>query len=89
MKEISEILGKSTNGKKPPAHELAASVEHVMNVIGFHGKYDWPYWSKKLQGKKFGEVIALVKEAKSKRDPGSWLSWKVKNERNRSTKINN
>lgn len=78
MKNMKELLVSKASDKKPRrVIELDACVDYVREQIGFKGQFQWSYWSKKLKGLTYGRVLELVKEAKIKKTPGSWLSWKL------------
>ena len=79
---ITEILKPLTDYKKTGrALELDACVEHVQKEIGFEGRYGWSYWAGKLKGLPYTYVLELVKEAKMKKQPGRYLTWKLSNKK--------
>lgn len=71
---MSEIMDKfkveqKKEIKKPP-HELAAIVDEIQKVLGFKtkDKYGYMYWLRKVKGRKYNEVLGLLKQVENAGD---------------------
>lgn len=51
---------------KLPPHELAASVNEIVALVGISDKYDYGYWLRLVKKSKFSfpEVLGVLKEAR-------------------------
>jgi len=69
--------------KKKPPHELSASVDLIVELVGLSKKYNYGYWLRTVKNSKqsYADVFALVKEAKtvdSKYNKGGFITNKLK-----------
>lgn len=68
MAHISELLGKNqprrTPEKKPPPHEIAATVDLIQAASLFTKKYGYTYWLGKVKraGVSYNEMHGILKE---------------------------
>jgi hypothetical protein len=51
---------------KAPSHELAASVNEIIALVGTSKQYDYGYWLRKVKTSRmsFCEVLGVLKEAR-------------------------
>lgn len=66
MKNISELLNIDRKPMvfKPPPHELAASVDEIIKVVGITPKYGYKYWLGKVKrsNKQYTEILGILKD---------------------------
>ncbi len=63
MKSIAETISLFKPDPKAPKHELSASVNEIIKVVGEEKGYGYGYWLKlvKKSGLSFGGIMGLLK----------------------------
>lgn len=95
MKSLAEMMSEFKPDPKAPKHELAASVNEIIQVVGKHKKYGYGYWLGLVRrsGKSYTEILGLLKELKAmdaKYPKGAVLTNKLigkRNEKNISRRV--
>ena len=67
MKNIADLLPDQKKSLRSPEwapHELAATVNEIIKVVGDHPKYGYKYWLGMVKrcGKGYGAMLGLLKE---------------------------
>jgi|GEM_PF-4260388 len=73
-----QILQRVTTPTTTAPHELADIVNRIEKEIGFTGRYTYGYWLKRCKGLSLDKAISLIATAKTKREPGPYLSAMLK-----------
>ena len=57
-------VGQKNNTKRPPNHELAATVDEVVKIIPLTPRYGYGYWLKLIQrsGVSYTEMLGMLKD---------------------------
>lgn len=59
-------LNKYTEvNKKAPPHELSASVNEIIKIVGESKTYNYGYWLRKVKNVSYSKVLGICKEAGS------------------------
>lgn len=64
MEPISKLLEKYKENEKSPPHEKAASVNEILKIVPETKLYNFGYWLRKVGKVKYGQILAVCKEAK-------------------------
>lgn len=83
MNNIQELLNFEPKEKTNAPHELADSVCHIRDHIGFNKRFGFGYWLKRVKNKglTYFQVCELVKKAHTldpKYNKAGWLSNQMK-----------
>jgi len=87
MKKIGEVIKKTEVKKRTPNHELAMSVQTILDIVGVSKKYGFGYWLGVVKRSKKGytEIIGILKELDglpSKYNKGATLTNKLCKKKN-------
>lgn len=87
MEKIKNYININLSKKRKPSHELAMSVQEIIDVVGESKKYGFGYWLGivKRSKKSYTEIMGILKELEglpSKYNKGAVLTNKLCKKKN-------
>lgn len=65
MDSLAKLVAEhKVNSGKPAPHEKAQSVNEILKVVPETKQYNFGYWLRKVGRAKYGDILAICKQAK-------------------------
>ena len=90
--EIKRFIDTKLSVVKVPRHEIAASVDEIVALVGVDKTYNYGYWLRKVKqsGMCFPEILGVLKEARDlpdKYNKGGFITNKLSGKKNAKTNL--